>query len=147
MYHSRTVLSVGGSVWYMVRNLRCTVTIDSVLVDSKTQNAFLFPVYAMFRHDCPLAVKYANTPRCLVHKNVLGDILYLLTCFLLLCLYWLLRSRFRKFRRELLITLCTICLTNARTYIRVYTIILYYLLLLLFLLYVRRVITVYVISI
>jgi hypothetical protein len=30
MYHSRVVLSVGGSVWYMIRNLRCTVTIDSL---------------------------------------------------------------------------------------------------------------------
>ena len=31
MYHSRIVLSVGGYVWYMIRNLRYTVTIDSVL--------------------------------------------------------------------------------------------------------------------
>jgi hypothetical protein len=53
MYRSRIVLSVGGSVWYMVRNLRCTITIESVLSNSKTQNAFLFPVYVMFRHDCP----------------------------------------------------------------------------------------------
>jgi hypothetical protein len=53
MYHSRIVLSVGGSVWYVVWNLRCTVTIDSVLANSKTQNAFLFPVHAMFWHDCP----------------------------------------------------------------------------------------------
>ena len=30
--------------------------------NSKTQNAFLFPVHAMFRHDCPLAVKPASTP-------------------------------------------------------------------------------------
>ena len=51
MYHSRIVLSVGGSVWYMIRNLRCTVTIDSVLANSKTQNAFLFTVNAIFRHD------------------------------------------------------------------------------------------------
>ena len=29
MDHSRIVLSVGGSVWYMIRNLRCTVTIES----------------------------------------------------------------------------------------------------------------------
>ena len=39
MYHSRIVLSVGASVWYMIRNLRCTVTIDSVLANSKTQNS------------------------------------------------------------------------------------------------------------
>jgi len=31
-------------VWYTIRNLRCTVTIDSVLANSKTQNAFLFTV-------------------------------------------------------------------------------------------------------
>jgi hypothetical protein len=53
LYHSRIVLSVGSSVWYMVRNLRCTVTTDSVLENSKTQNAFLSPVHAMFRNDCP----------------------------------------------------------------------------------------------
>ena len=40
MYHSRIVWSVGGSVWYMIRNLRCTVIIDSVLANSKTQNAY-----------------------------------------------------------------------------------------------------------
>ena len=62
VYHSRTDLSVGGSVWYMVRNLRCTATIESVLANSKTQNSFLSPVHAMFRHDCPLAVKPASTP-------------------------------------------------------------------------------------
>ena len=51
MYHSRIVLSVGGSVWYMIWNLRCTVTIDSVLANSKTHNAFLFTVNAIFLHD------------------------------------------------------------------------------------------------
>jgi hypothetical protein len=45
------------------------VTIDSVLANSKTQNAFLFLVHAMFPHDCPLAVKPASTPRHLVHKK------------------------------------------------------------------------------
>ena len=66
MYHSWIVLSVGGSVRYMVRNLRCTVTIDSVLANSKTQNAFLFTVHAIFRHDYPLAVEPASMPRPLV---------------------------------------------------------------------------------
>ena len=69
MYHSRIVLSVGGSVWYMVRNLRCTVTINSVLANSKTQNTILFPVHAIFRHDCPLTVKPASTPRRLLPKQ------------------------------------------------------------------------------
>ena len=104
MYHSRIVLSVGGSVRYMVRNLRCTVTIDSVLANSKPQNAFLFTVHAIFRHDYPLAVEPASTPRPLVQKK-LWEILYLLICSFLPCLSWLLRSRVRKFRRDLWITL------------------------------------------
>ena len=73
MYHSRIVLSVGGSVRYMVRNLRCTVTIDSVLANSKTQKAFLFSVHAIFRHDYPLAVEPTSTPRPLVQKKTLRD--------------------------------------------------------------------------
>ena len=48
MYHS-----ISGSVWYMVRNLRCTFTTNTVFANSKTQNAFLSPVHAIFRHDCP----------------------------------------------------------------------------------------------
>ena len=104
MCHSRIVLSVGGSVRYMVRNLRCTVTIDSVLASSKTQNAFLFTVYTIFRHDYPLAVEPASTPRPLVQKK-LWEILYLLICSFLRCLSWLLCSRVRKFRRDLWITL------------------------------------------
>ena len=98
------VLSVGGSVWYMIRNLRCTVTTDSVLANSKTQNAFLFTVNAIFRHDYPLAVEPGSTPRPLVQKK-LGEILYLLICSFLPCLSWLLRSRVRKSRRDLRITL------------------------------------------
>jgi len=81
------------------------VTIDSILANSKTQNTFLFPVHAMFRHDCPLAVKPASTPRRLVHKKKLGEILYLSICSFLLRLSWLLRSRVRNFRRDLRITL------------------------------------------
>ena len=73
MYHSRIVLSVGGSVRYMVRNLRCTVTIDSVLANPKPQNAFLFTVHAIFRHDYPLAVESASTPKPLVQKKTLRD--------------------------------------------------------------------------
>jgi hypothetical protein len=70
MYHSWIVLSVGGSVWYVVWNLRCTFTIDSVFANS---NAFLFPVQAMFRHNCPLAVKPASMPRHLVHRKTWRD--------------------------------------------------------------------------
>jgi hypothetical protein len=92
--------SVGGSVRYMVRNLRCTTTIDSVLANSKIQDAFLFPVHAMFRHDCPLAAKPTSAPRHLVHKQTWRDSLPIDVLFLL-CLSWLLRSRIRKFRRGL----------------------------------------------
>jgi len=97
-------LSVGGSVWYMIRNLRCTVTIDSVLANSKTQNAYLFIVKAIFLHDYPLSVEPGSTPRPLVQKK-LGELLYLLICSFLLCLSWLLRSRVRKSLRDLWITL------------------------------------------
>ena len=69
MYHSRIVLSVGGSVWYMIRNLRCTVAIDSVLANSKTQNAFLFTVNVISLHDYPLAVEHGSTPRPLAQKK------------------------------------------------------------------------------
>jgi len=100
-------LSVGGSVRYMVRNLRCTVTIDSVLANSKTQNAFLFTVHAIFRQGYLLAVEPASTPRPLVQKK-LWEILYLLICSFLPLMSWLLRSRVRKFRRDLWITLYNI---------------------------------------
>ena len=62
-----------GSVWYMIRNLHCTVTIDSVLANSKTQNAFLFTMNVIFRHDYPLAVEPASTPRPLVQKKTWRD--------------------------------------------------------------------------
>jgi len=38
------------------------------LANSKTQKAFLFTVNAIFRHDYPLAVEPASTPRPLVKK-------------------------------------------------------------------------------
>ena len=48
-------------------------TIDSVLANSKTQNAFLFTVNAIFRHDYPLAVEPGGTPRPLVQKKTWRD--------------------------------------------------------------------------
>ena len=48
---------------------RCTVTIDSVLANSKTQNAFLFTANAIFRHDYPLSVETGSTPRPVVKKK------------------------------------------------------------------------------
>ena len=49
------------------------VTIDSVLANSKTQNAFLFNVNAIFRHDYPLAVEPGSTLRPLVQKKTWRD--------------------------------------------------------------------------
>ena len=75
-----------GSVWYMIRNLRCTVTTDSVLANSKSQNAFLFTVNAIFRQSrLPPSGgtwKYAKAPS----TKKLGEILYLLICSFLPCL-------------------------------------------------------------
>ena len=61
-------------MWYMIRNLRCTVTIDSVLANSKTQNPFLFTVNAIFLHDYPLPVEPGSTPRPLVQKKLGGSL-------------------------------------------------------------------------
>ena len=63
------VLEFAKTVLYMIRNLRCTVTIDSVLANSKTQNAFLFTLNAIFLHDYTLAVEPGSTPRSLVQKK------------------------------------------------------------------------------
>jgi hypothetical protein len=41
----------------------------AILADSKTQNASLFSVHAMFSHYCPLTVKLASTPWNLVNKK------------------------------------------------------------------------------
>jgi hypothetical protein len=91
----RDTPSFRGSVWHTVRNLRCAVTTDSVLANCKTQNAFLSPVHAMFRHDCPLAVKPASTPRRLLLKKTWKDSLSII-CSFLLCLSWLLHCRVRS---------------------------------------------------
>jgi hypothetical protein len=104
--HLRTKQFVGGSVWYVVWNHRCTITIDSVLANSETHNAFLFPVHAMFRHDCPLAMKPASKPRRLRHKKkFFWEILYLLICSRSVWPSWLLYRRGQKSRRDLRITL------------------------------------------
>ena len=57
----------------MIRNLRCTVTIDSVVANSMTKNAFLFTVNAISLHDYPLALEAGSTPRPLVQKKTWRD--------------------------------------------------------------------------
>jgi len=90
----------------MIRNLRCTVTINSVLANSKTQNAFLFTVNAIFRQSrLPPNGGTWKYAKALVQKKELGEILYLLICSFPPCLSWLFRSRVRKSRRDLWITL------------------------------------------
>ena len=87
MYHSRIVLSVGGSVWYMIRNLRCTVTIDSVLANSKTQNAFLFIVNAIFSSRLPPSggtCRYTKAPS--TKKNLERFSIYWYVPFCRVCL-------------------------------------------------------------
>jgi len=76
---------------------------DANPANSKTQNAFLFPVHAMFRHDCPLAVKPATMPRRLGKRKRKKERKKKKTWRVCLC--WLLHSRVRNFRRVLWITL------------------------------------------
>jgi hypothetical protein len=66
--------------WFCVvlgPKLRCTLTIDSVLANCKTQNAFLSPAFAMFRHDCLLAVKRTPTSWLLLSKQTWRDALHI----------------------------------------------------------------------
>ena len=65
MYHSRIVLSVGGSVRYMVRNLRCTVTVYSVLGKFQATERFLIHCARHFSSRLPPSdgtCKYAKAP-------------------------------------------------------------------------------------
>jgi hypothetical protein len=67
LYQSQ--MSVGGSVQYLVRKPRCTVTIDWVLANWWTLKAFCSPENAMFAHHCLLAEKRITTPSHLSRKN------------------------------------------------------------------------------
>jgi hypothetical protein len=72
----------------------------AILTNSKTQR-FLIPCPRHVSSRLPPSGetrKYVTAPST---KRKLGEILYLLICSFLLCLSWLLRSRFRKFRRDL----------------------------------------------
>ena len=81
MYHTEPPTDKTIREWYMnssrvaacaLRNeqaVRDHRPVDSVLANSKTQNAFLFTVIAIFLHDCPLAVEPGSTPRPLIQKK------------------------------------------------------------------------------
>jgi hypothetical protein len=77
-----------------------------ILANSKTQTAYLFPVHAMFRHDCPPSgetCKYATAPSTKKKNLEIFSV----------CWYapwsWLLRSRVRKSRRDCWIILYIVC--------------------------------------
>jgi hypothetical protein len=71
LYHSQTVLSVGGSVCYLFQNLYYTITIDSVLVNSKTQNAFLSLVLAHVLSWLPPSSEICKfTMVSIIHTNL-----------------------------------------------------------------------------
>jgi hypothetical protein len=53
----------------LVRKPRCTVTIDWVLANCRTQKAFCSPENAMFAHHCLLAQKRVTTPSHRSRKN------------------------------------------------------------------------------
>ena len=53
--------------------MRCETKRPAGADNSKTQNAFLFAVLAIFGHDYPLAVEPASTPRPLVQNKTLRD--------------------------------------------------------------------------
>jgi len=88
-YHSLIVLSVHGSVWYMVQNIHCTIKIDSVFGKFQDTECCLIP--------CPRHVSS--------RKKKTGEIIHLMICSFLLCLSWLLHSRVWKFWKDLWITL------------------------------------------
>jgi hypothetical protein len=69
------------------------VTTDSVLANSKTQNAFLSPILTMFHQDCLLVMIPENTSW------------HLLICSFLLCLSWLPYCWLQKFHRDIWMTL------------------------------------------
>jgi hypothetical protein len=87
----------------MVRNLRCTVTIDSVLANCR-HRTLSYPLSTPCFVKLPPSgetCKYATAP---ITKK-LGEILYLLIWSFLLRPSWLLRCRFRNFGRDLWIIL------------------------------------------
>jgi hypothetical protein len=61
LFHSLIVLSVGGYVWYLVRQPRCTVIIDSVLASCKIKK-FCSPENVLFSHYYLLVEKRVTKP-------------------------------------------------------------------------------------
>jgi hypothetical protein len=76
LYHSRIVLSIGGSMWYLAQNHRY-----NCLSFGKFQDTEHFLIVCprhvssrrQDRHDCPLAAKATSTPWCLLPKQTGRD--------------------------------------------------------------------------
>jgi hypothetical protein len=102
LYHSWIVLSVGGSPWYLVKNLRCTFTIDSVLANSKTACVLMpCPHGVLSRlHLSSETCKYTMMP--ITQTNV--ELFSTYWCAPLCCVY-LGCCAVQKFRRDLWISL------------------------------------------
>jgi hypothetical protein len=69
LYYSLIVLSVGGSIWYLVRKPRRTVIMDSVLASCKTKKGLCSPENAMLSHYCLQVEKRATKPRLKTQEN------------------------------------------------------------------------------
>jgi hypothetical protein len=72
-----SMLTEGERLQFSVLPYRCSISPPlvtrqmsnlAILADSKTQNASLFLVHAIFRHDCPLTVKLVSTQWNLVNN-------------------------------------------------------------------------------
>ena len=99
LYCVRIGLSVGGSVWYWVRNRRWTITIDLHLANCSTQNAFPAPVNAIF-HQLPSSSKINKLHFVNNYEWKLGNILFPLIQVFSPCLPWLLFYRPMKPRKD-----------------------------------------------
>jgi hypothetical protein len=63
-------------VQHTIRHAQHTIThvkIQSASANLNTQNSFLFPSHAMFRHNCPLALETRSMWQNQVHTNTCTD--------------------------------------------------------------------------
>jgi hypothetical protein len=100
LHQSLTFWSVGGSVRYLVRKPRCTVTIDWVLANLQDTKSFLFTWTRHVFTPLPPSGETGNYAIASVTKN-LSHFLYPLACFYLLYVGLLLHGQASKSRMDL----------------------------------------------
>ena len=102
MYHTEppTKQFVNGT-WNSSRVATCALRNE---VTFRAHRLRLTSVCEKSLSGAPRSQQLARASSCKVGQN-LGEILYLLICFFLPCLSWLLRSQFSKSRRDFWITL------------------------------------------